>query len=70
MLHMAIAAAAAPSSIGSGLTAVSVTIHPGFKLGDVLTIRVDGHGGGSIVEAAGLWTDTKPGNINKALVLI
>ena len=64
---MAIAAAAAPSLIGSDPIVVSVTIRPGFELGGVLTIRIDGHVGGPIVEVARLRTDTKPGDVNEAL---
>ena len=67
---MAIAVAAAPSSIGSNLPIVLVTIRPGFKLGNVLTIRVGGHDDGPIIEVAGLRTDTEPGDVNKVLVLL
>lgn len=50
----------APLSFGSTLTAVLVTIRSDFKPGDVLTIRVDGHGGGPIVEVTGLREDAEP----------
>ena len=67
---MAIAAAAAPSSISSDPTVVSVTIRPGSELGGVLTIRIDGHGGCPIVVFAGLRTNAEPGDVNEALGLL
>ena len=67
---MAIASAAAPSSIGSDPTVVLVTIRPGFELGGVLTIRIDGHDGCPIVVFAGLRTDAEPGDVNEALGLL
>ena len=67
---MAIAATAATLSNGSNLTTVSVIIRPGFKLGDVLTIRVDGHGSGPIIDVAGLRTDAEPDDVNEALGLL
>ena len=71
-IHLVIiaAAAAAPSSISSVLSVVLITIWLGFKLDDVLTIRVDGHGGSPIVEVARLRTNTGPGDIIEALVLL
>ena len=67
---MAIAAAAASSLIGSDLAVVSVTIRTVFKLGNVLAIWVEGHGGGPIVEVDGLQTDAEHGDVNEALVLL
>ena len=62
---MAIAATAALSLIRIDLAVVLVTVRLGFKLGNVLTIRVDGH-----VEVAGLRIDAKPGDVNKAFGLL
>ena len=67
---MAIAAAAAPLLIVSDPIVVLVAIRPGLELGGVLTIWIDGHSGDSIVVFVGLRTDSKPGNVNEALVLL
>ena len=63
-------ASASPSLIDNDPTVVLVTIRPGFELGGILTIQIDGHGGGPIVVFAGLRTDAKPGNVNKELMLL
>ena len=65
-----IAAAAAPPSIGSDLTVVSITIRPGFKLDDIPAIWVDVHSGGPIVEVTRLRTDIEPGDVIEILVLL